>query len=58
MKSAKMDESIISTENIEASESTHHDELKRIEFIKSLERLRKENSNMILYGLPDIYFAN
>ena len=58
MKSAKMDESIVSAENIEASESSHHDELKRIEFIKNLERLRKENSNMILYGLPDIYLAN
>lgn len=34
------------------------EEQKHAEFMKSLERLRKENFNMVLYGIPDVYMAN
>ena len=41
------------SEALEAEE-----EQKRADFMKSLERIRKENFNMVLYGIPDVYMAN
>ncbi len=34
------------------------EEQKRIEFLNNLSKLRKENLNMICYGLPEIYMIN
>jgi hypothetical protein len=45
----------------EAEEKTRLEALaeeKRQEFFKQLSRLRKENLNMICYGLPDVYMMN
>ena len=34
------------------------EEQKRIEFLNNLSKLRKENLNMICYGLPEVYVTN
>lgn len=34
------------------------EELRQLEFVKSLERLTKENFNMVCYGIPDIYLTS
>ena len=52
-KSDEIDVEVVKDENKEAEEQQ-----KKLEFIKKLERLRKENFNMVLYGIPDIYLSN
>lgn len=44
-------------EEEDAEMKKHEEETKRIEMIKNLSRLRKENLNMVCYGLPDVFIS-
>jgi len=51
----KVDPSAAAQENLAENNTKEQEEEKRAEMISNLARLRRENYNMICYGLPDIY---
>ena len=55
---AKPGDSVDFAEQAKEDARKAEEEIKQGQFLKSLERLRKENFNMVLYGIPDIYMSN
>lgn len=55
---AKPEEVVDSAEKEKEEARKAEEEEKKTQFLKSLERLRKENFNMVLYGIPDVYMSS